>query len=155
MNTARLDISDPALNDAIVKVRSDASPETYCIFGYEGKSKIVLKSCAEGNAFDAIGELDDAEVSYGLLRVGNTRDQESKTVKFVFIVYVGPSVGGMARGRVGGHKGDIKEMIGQSHVDIQVRSPRVPARPSASAPTAPRAASRSIAAVPRQCRQRL
>ena len=36
--------------------------------------------------------------SYALLRVANTRDQESKTVKFCFVTYVGPSVGGMARG---------------------------------------------------------
>jgi hypothetical protein len=40
-------------------------------------------------------------------------------VKFVFLTYVGPSVGGMARGRVSSHKGDVKEMIGQSHVETQ------------------------------------
>ena len=48
-----------------------------------------------------------------------TRDQESKTVKFVFLMYVGPSVGGMARGRAGGHKPDVQELIGQSHVSQQ------------------------------------
>lgn len=48
-----------------------------------------------------------------------TRDQESKTVKFVYVTYVGPSVGGMAKGRVGSHKMDIKSIIGQSHVDYQ------------------------------------
>jgi len=42
-----------------------------------------------------------------------------KAVKFVFVCYVGPSVGGMAKGRVGAHKGDVKALIGQSHVDIQ------------------------------------
>ena len=53
------------------------------------------------------------------MRVAGTRDQESKTVKFVFIVYVGPSVGGMQRGRVGAHKPDVKALVGQSHVDFQ------------------------------------
>ena len=37
-----------------------------------------------------------AQVSYLFLRVSGGRDQESKTVKFVFIVYVGPSVVGAA-----------------------------------------------------------
>ena len=119
MNTARLDLTDPALQEALIKVRSDASPETACVFGYEGKSKIVVKSCSTGNAFDCVEDLDDAAVSYVILRITGTRDQESKTVKFVFIVYVGPSVGGMQRGRVGGHKGDVKELVGQSHIDIQ------------------------------------
>ena len=119
MNTARLDLSDPALADALTKVRSDASPETYCVFGYEGKSKIVLKDMGTGNCYECIKGMDDAEISYALLRVTGTRDQESKTVKFVFICYVGPSVGGMQKGRVNGHKGDVKAMVGQSHVDIQ------------------------------------
>ena len=119
MNVGRLDLSDPALADALTKVRSDASPETYCVFGYEGKSKIVLKDMGTGNCYECIKGMDDAEVSYALLRVTGTRDQESKTVKFVFICYVGPSVGGMQKGRVNGHKGDVKTMIGQSHVDIQ------------------------------------
>jgi hypothetical protein len=120
MNTARLDVSDPALQEAILKVRSDAEPETFCIFGYEGKAKITLKECSSGNVYDALeDDLEDEEVSYAFLRVTGTRDQESKTVKFVFIVYVGPNVGGMQRGRVGAHKGDIKSLVGQSHVDFQ------------------------------------
>jgi hypothetical protein len=119
MNTSRLDLSDKALADAILKVRSDASPETYCVFGYEGNSKIVLKDIGTGSCYECIDDMDEGSVSYALLRVTGTRDQESKTVKFVFICYVGPSVGGMQKGRVNGHKGDVKAMVGQSHVDIQ------------------------------------
>ena len=118
MNTSRLDLSDPALKEAIANVRSDATPATWCVFTYEGKAKIVCKEVGEGAPYQATDNMDDAEVSYALLRVSGTRDQESKTVKFVFIVYTGPGVGGMARGRVNAHKGDVKEFIGQSHVDI-------------------------------------
>ena len=99
-------------------MRSDLTPETWLVFGYEGKAKIVCKEVGEGSPYAAIDSMDDAEVSFALLRVTGTRDQESKTVKFVFISYTGPGVGGMARGRVNGHKGDVKELIGQSHVDI-------------------------------------
>ena len=93
MNTARLDLSDPALKEAIANVRSDTVAANYCLFGYEGKAKIVLKDSGEAPIGDVIAKMDDAEVSYALLRVSGGRDQESKTVKFVIVVYVGPSVG--------------------------------------------------------------
>jgi len=118
MNTTRLDVSSPELKAAIADVRSDGSATNWCIFGYEGKSKIVLKSKGEGSLVAMVAEVSDEEVSYCLLR-SVSGDQESKRIKFVIIVYVGPNVGGMARGRVGGHKGDVKELMGQSHVDFQ------------------------------------
>ena len=123
MNTSRLDLSDPGLLAAVKSVRSDEDPATFLVFGYEGKSKIVVKACGTGNAYSCIADMDDAEVSYALLRITGTRDQESKTVKFIFVCYVGPSVGGMQKGRVGGHKGDIKQLVGQSHV-VCARHPR-------------------------------
>ena len=117
--TARFDVSDPAIKEGLAAVRSDVMPATYCVIGYEGKAKLICKKVGEGNPYAAMEEMDDAEVCYALLRVGNTRDQESKTSKFVMITWVGPSVGGMQRGRVAGHKPDVKELIGQSHVDTQ------------------------------------
>ena len=81
MQTARLDVSDPAIKEAIRKVRSDADPETFLLLGYEGKAKIVLKACGTGNAYACVEDMDESEVSYALLRITGTRDQESKTVK--------------------------------------------------------------------------
>jgi len=119
MNTARLDISSPDLADAIAKVRSDTTPENFCLFGYEGKSKIVLKELGTSSFTGLVDALEEGDVAYGLLRVEGGRDQESKAVKFVYVVWVGPSVGGMAKGRVGSHKMDLKEVIGWTVVDIQ------------------------------------
>ena len=61
MNTARLDLSDPALKEALARVRSDSDPATYCVFGYEGKAKIICKKVGEGKCYDALDEMDDAE----------------------------------------------------------------------------------------------
>jgi len=58
--TARLDVSDPAIAEAIIKVRSDAHEETFCLLGYEGKSKIVLKSCGTGSAYSVVDEMAGA-----------------------------------------------------------------------------------------------
>ena len=62
MNTARLDLSDPSLKEALAKVRSDADPATYCVFGYEGKAKIICKKVGEGRCYDALDEMDDSEL---------------------------------------------------------------------------------------------
>mmetsp|Transcript_10300 Transcript_10300/g.23851 ORF Transcript_10300/g.23851 Transcript_10300/m.23851 type:complete len:221 (-) Transcript_10300:60-722(-) len=121
-STARLDVSATNLKDAIADVRSDSSETTWCVFTYQGKTTIVLKSKGTGGMDAMKAGLDDAEVSYCLLRV-ESGDQESRRVKFVFLVYVGPSVGGLTKGRVGGHKGDIKQLMGQSHVDFQTDDP--------------------------------
>lgn len=105
---AAVDISDPRLKQAVESVRSDASPEKFSIFTYEGKSKIVLKHVGQGSIADMVQQLSDAEISYVLLRVEGGRDQESKSVKFCYITFVGSSVGGLARGRVSSHKMDLK-----------------------------------------------
>ena len=76
MNTSRLDMSDPALLAAVKSVRSDDDPATYLVFGYEGKAKIVCKKVGDGSCYQALEEFDDSEVSFALLRVTGTRDQE-------------------------------------------------------------------------------
>lgn len=60
-----------------------------------------------------MGQLDDAKALYALLRIEDG-DQESRRVKFVFITWVGPSVGGMARGRVTIHKTGVAQVVGVS-----------------------------------------
>ena len=77
-STARLDLSDPAIKEALVAVRADSNPATYCVLGYEGKAKIVCKQVGEDSPYKAIDFMDDAEVSYALLRIAGTRDQEAR-----------------------------------------------------------------------------
>ena len=40
----------------------DTTPATFCIFGYEGKAKIVCKEVGEGPAYKAVDSMDEAEV---------------------------------------------------------------------------------------------
>ena len=113
------DTSDPSLLEAVTAVRSDAMPETFVVLSYTSKTKLGVVATGDGSAFAAMEEMGEDKVSYALLRVGNTRDQESKTVKFVFVAYTGPSVGGMARARVNTHKAAVKALMGNTHVDVQ------------------------------------
>ena len=80
------DTSDPELLRAVASVRSDATPQTYCVLGAGKKKLSVVAIGTDRSPFAAsVNEMDDGQVSFALLRVANTRDQESKTVKFVFV----------------------------------------------------------------------
>lgn len=115
---ARLNYSDASLSDAVAKVRSNASPENYAIFGYKGNSTIVLKST--GTTLQGlVAELHDDEISYALLRMQGGRDHGSKAVKFVYIVWLGPGVGDWARGHVGTHSMNLKDLIGWTVLTVQ------------------------------------
>ena len=61
--------------------------------GSQDENYSLLEKLGEGSCYAAMEEFDDAQVNFALLRVTGTRDQESKTVKFVFLTFVGPSVG--------------------------------------------------------------
>ena len=110
-----LDVSGPELEEAVVDVRSDGTPTTYLIFTYQDTKtpKIVLKYTGSDSPYSAVDHMPEDEVSYALLRISG-----SKTVKFVFAVYVGPAVGVGLKGRVGADKFDVKGVVGAVHVDI-------------------------------------
>ena len=76
-----LDICD-SVKQALEEVRNDGSSTNYAILGYEGKARLILKGTGV-SVTEAIDCLGDDEVSYVFLRMKSTRDQESKTVKFV------------------------------------------------------------------------
>mmetsp|Transcript_17249 Transcript_17249/g.56585 ORF Transcript_17249/g.56585 Transcript_17249/m.56585 type:complete len:225 (-) Transcript_17249:144-818(-) len=114
-----VDVSDGGISTAIASVRDDGTDDMYAILKYDGKAKLILQKTGSGSMDEMAGELDDGEVQYVLLRVEGGRDQESKAVKFVFITWVGSSVGGMAKGRVASHKMAVKDALGWTVVDIQ------------------------------------
>jgi hypothetical protein len=60
---------------------------------------------------------------YCLLRLIDG-DQESRRVKFIGLTFVGEDVGGMQRGRVAGHKGDIFKLCGVSRATPRHATPR-------------------------------
>jgi hypothetical protein len=61
--------------------------------------------------------VQDEIVAYGLLRRTNQFD-ESLTVKFVFVYWVGEKIDRMHRARLGTHKGAIEEFFAVSYFII-------------------------------------
>ena len=127
MLRAQLDMSDPSIESSLQAVRSDTDPTEWCLFGYEGKNKLVLQSTGTDGLAGLTAALSEESVVFGLLRHMHG-DQESQRVKFIHVVYAGSSVPGMARGRAQGHKGLVKDSVGESAYADTTR-PRVPPPP--------------------------
>eukprot|EP01117_Protostelium_nocturnum_P009517 TRINITY_DN339_c0_g1_i1.p1 TRINITY_DN339_c0_g1~~TRINITY_DN339_c0_g1_i1.p1 ORF type:complete len:503 (+),score=236.61 TRINITY_DN339_c0_g1_i1:179-1687(+) len=109
---------------AIAEVRKDGSPSDWVLFGYDSAkadAKFVLMGKGSGG-IDALAQnLKDDIVAYGLVRKTDQID-DSTTVKFAFINFLGDNVPRMQKARISVQQGAVKEFIGQFHVDINASS---------------------------------
>jgi hypothetical protein len=114
---------ESAVRNAIKDVRSDTTDTNWALITYEGpKSQtLVLSGSGSGGLNELAGHLKPDQVGYGLVR-RTDRIDESETVKFAFILFIGDKVGIMQKARISVHAGAVKDFIGQFHVDITATS---------------------------------
>jgi len=105
-----VDVSDPALAQAYADVRSDSNPTTWLVIHYVNNGKVGLHSSGSGNYQEFISKFDDSKAQFGYIRL-TTGDSESKRAKFLFVSWVGTSVGALAKAKVSVHKAKVKEVI--------------------------------------------
>ena len=86
-----------------------------CLVGYEGKKGDTLVSLGKGNGGvdELVALLEDDMVGYGLVRKIEKFD-ESLTVKFAHVVFIGENINRMHRARLGTHKGAINALFAVS-----------------------------------------
>jgi len=108
------------IKDAIADVRSDKTSTNWVLLTYSGENSndVALSGKGDGGVNELISHLRDNNVSYGLVRV-TERFDNSDTVKFVFIKWIGESIHRMLRARLGTHSGAVKEIIAPYHVDVE------------------------------------
>jgi len=118
-------VTDPQLREWALDLKDDKTDTSWCIFGYEGRDKIVPQKrgsavidteCGDG-IDEWQGALVEDQVQFCLLRVV-MGDRESKRPKFVMVSWVGSTVGVMKKAKVGIHKGSIKEFVGDIHLEL-------------------------------------
>jgi len=116
-------VDEGAVKDAIKEVRADDSPVDWALVGYEGGKGSTLVLLGKGSdGLDGLkSHLKDEIVGYGLLRTTDRIDN-SLTVKFVFINWVGEKIDRMHRARLGTHKGQIQSLVAPFHVDINAQA---------------------------------
>ncbi|PRP81054.1 hypothetical protein PROFUN_11132 [Planoprotostelium fungivorum] len=110
---------ESAIRNAIKEVRADDNPTDWALVGYEGDkgSTLVLNGKGSGGLEELRSHLRENAVGYGLLRTTDKIDN-SVTVKFVFINWVGEKIDRMHRARLGTHKGQVHDLFAPFHVDI-------------------------------------
>jgi len=108
------------VKSAIADVRHDGKATNWALVSYEGENtnNVVLIGSGDGGVNDLIDQLQDNMVGYGIVRLVERRD-DSDTVKFVFVRWVGENIHRMLRARLGTHSGAIKEVFHPYHVDIE------------------------------------
>eukprot|EP01116_Phalansterium_solitarium_P022718 TRINITY_DN7607_c0_g2_i1.p1 TRINITY_DN7607_c0_g2~~TRINITY_DN7607_c0_g2_i1.p1 ORF type:complete len:541 (+),score=182.19 TRINITY_DN7607_c0_g2_i1:50-1624(+) len=121
MSNAKIDFLDDheALGrEAIQEVRSDKTDTDWVLFTYESpkSQKIKLGGKGSGGVSELCEHLSADQVGYALVRKTDQID-DSVTVKFAFINFVGEKVPIMQRARISIHKSPMKDFIGQHHVD--------------------------------------
>jgi len=109
---------DSAVTDAVNQVKDDKQDANYCIMSFEGKSNIVVSKIGNGTVSDMIADLSDNDVSFVLLRM-ISGDQESRRVKFVFILWIGSDVNPLKRGKAATAKTELIPFVGQFHIEVR------------------------------------
>lgn len=111
------------IQDAIKDVRSDTSDTDWMLMNYQqGKNNTIqFLGKGSGGLSEVVSNLTDDSVTYGLLRVVDYVDSH-KTIKFVFIHWLGTKINPMMKARVSTHKGTVADVLKPYHVDIFVTS---------------------------------
>lgn len=112
-----------AFTEAIKNVRKDSNENDWVLFSYEGpkSNTIVLVGTGSGGVNELVNHLQDDIIGYGLVRKTDKID-DSVTVKFAFINWIGENSNRMQKARISTHQGAIRKFIGQFHVDITASS---------------------------------
>jgi hypothetical protein len=89
------------------------------LVGFEGGkgNKLISLGSGSGGLSELLPLLQEDMVGYALLRTTEQID-DSTTVKFVFINWVGPNINRMHRARLGTYRGGITNLFAPYHVDL-------------------------------------
>lgn len=104
---------------ALSDVRNDATPTDWALFGYVSgtKNHVVLEGTGSGGLGELHSHLKDDAVQYAYLRMTDNYEGTT-TVKFIIILWVGEKVKINTKALCATHKGEVREMLGQSHIEL-------------------------------------
>jgi len=112
-------VDDEAVREAIKEVRdADGSDVNWMAVTYDNPKTMKMKLLGKGTggADELAAMLQPDMAVYAIIRVVDRIDN-SDTVKFVSVLFLGEKVPRMLRARISVHQNSVKEFIGQAHVD--------------------------------------
>ena len=104
---------------ALSDVRNDATATDWALFGYVPgtKNHVVLEGTGSGGLLELHSHLKGDTIQYGYLRMTDNYEGTT-TVKFIIILWVGEKVKINTKALCATHKGEVREMLGQSHIEL-------------------------------------
>jgi len=117
--SARQEVLAPGLAAAIASVRSNACSETdWCLAAWSADgSALECVGSGGGGAAALSAMLDPERISYGLVRVEDKVDQ-SDTIKFVHVSFLGERVSALRRAKCSTKKGSVTALFEPFHAEI-------------------------------------
>jgi len=118
-------VDGDAARDAIREVRdANGSDTNWMAVTYDNPKTMKLKLLGKGTggADELSGMLTPEIAVYGLIRVVDRIDN-SDTVKFATVLYLGEKIPRMLRAKISVHQNAVREFIGQAHVDYSCSTP--------------------------------
>lgn len=124
----------PTLVAALADVRDDKTPSDWCLAGLVGEtSELALIGSGSGSTAALASHLNSNGMYYGLVRTTEQID-DSTTVKFVFISFVGDDIPVMRRAKVSFHCRRSPSYQSPCCRSPSCRSPSFPSPPGRSLP---------------------
>ncbi|KAM9970716.1 hypothetical protein ACTFIR_002580 [Dictyostelium discoideum] len=113
--------NEPELREAQAALFNINSTDGWCLLNYVGPSTVHFAAGGE-NFEDVFNQLEDDQIQYGILRVGNIQEKGTlkTTVRDVFFCWIGPGVGIIEKGKKTAFIGDAQQFLQPFHADITV-----------------------------------
>jgi len=111
-----VDVSDPAIQEAWIRLRADADTHNYLLLGFSEGVKISVKSTGSGGLDELRSNLSDDEILFGAIRV----HLSSGLSKFFHLFFVGSNVSAMKKGKSGMFKSGVLQSLEGAHGEINL-----------------------------------
>ncbi|KIL65435.1 hypothetical protein M378DRAFT_162061 [Amanita muscaria Koide BX008] len=115
-----LDVSDPKINEAYLKVRDDKSETNWLLLDYESdiSNTLQLTKTGTGGLAELSEHLDESKGSYAYARVSFSNDKESKREKFILVSWIGSRCKIMRKARMTVHLATVKEVLRAYSIEV-------------------------------------
>jgi len=117
------DLSDPAINEAYLDVRSDKSEINWLLLDYETdrSDKLRVSKTGKGGLTELREALDESNASFAYARVTYSNDKESTREKFILVVWIGSSCKVMRKAKISVHAADVKNVLRVYSIEVAAR----------------------------------
>jgi len=102
------------------------SQSGWLLINYVGPNVVHFAAGGEGDVDEIKQHLQDDQIQYGLIRLGNIQEKGTLkvTLRDVFVTWIGPSVGIIEKGKKSSFLGDVQAYLQPFHADLTVLNKR-------------------------------